>query len=484
MVNNSLNSSNKTRGINIMNLRFWGGWFLTIACVCIFLTMGCGEGVLGVKSAVVTGRVLDKSNRQPVENVTVRMVSKESVGSGELPQGYNFLNTKTDAQGYFLFEKVNPDNVVLAFEAAGYKQIIFPSSESDSEEDGEAIDIESVSIRSGGMVDLAEILMEKVSVTLPSKVNVKLEFVDASTNERVDDNQYFTVSFDGNSCTQKAKSWRESGYDVVAANEIKVSVRNESEPVLYETCTLDIVGSSDVYEKVSLTPVTYTLVFQFQNIPAYITNSSKTPEMYLMVEDTSDATVPAKHVAAHRVADFSKLATIEVPAVKNPQQVRIRMVGYEDEIVNLSGALGPGERATYRIDVDFDSDVAFSSSGGVVGLKDNVRKKDVVFCLLGLTNVHRAKIYINLPSKVIQWARPVSGSPDSGGLADDEGSIRGTFKEVPTGFDLTYTCQIRNPSTGNVYVIESVKPVYIEEPTADDTKQLISFDATSKGSSL
>ena len=63
-----------------MNLKFWGGWFLAIACVCIFLTMGCENGSLGVKYATVYGRLVNKDNiAMGVPNATVRMLSKETV---------------------------------------------------------------------------------------------------------------------------------------------------------------------------------------------------------------------------------------------------------------------------------------------------------------------------------------------------------------------------------------------------------------------
>ena len=123
MNNNTQNSSNITGGLKTMNLRFWGGWFLAIACVCIFLTMGCESGSLGVKYATVYGRLVNKDNVSlGVPNATVRMVSKETIsGGGELEQGYNFLATVTDAEGYFVFEKVHPDNVIFEFSAPGYR---------------------------------------------------------------------------------------------------------------------------------------------------------------------------------------------------------------------------------------------------------------------------------------------------------------------------------------------------------------------------
>ena len=152
MNNHTNNSSTLTRGLKFMNLKFWGGWFLAIACVCIFLTMGCESGNLGVKYSTVYGRLVNKDTvNMGVPNATVRMMSKEAVsGGGELDQGYNFLATVTDANGYFIFEKVHPDNVVFEFSAPGYRKLIFPSTSESTEEDGsssESLDYFCIIIR-------------------------------------------------------------------------------------------------------------------------------------------------------------------------------------------------------------------------------------------------------------------------------------------------------------------------------------------------
>ena len=87
-----------------MQLRFWGGWFLAIAGLAIMLSMGCEKGALGVKPAIVSGRIVKADNDSVgIPGATVRIMSKEALGSSELKMGKNFLTTLTDANGYFAF---------------------------------------------------------------------------------------------------------------------------------------------------------------------------------------------------------------------------------------------------------------------------------------------------------------------------------------------------------------------------------------------
>ena len=469
MVNNSQFSSNNTRGMNIMNLRFWGGWFLAVACVCIFLTMGCGNGALGVKDSVVVGRVLDRSNRQPIQNVTVRMVSKESVGSGDLTQGYNFLSTKTDADGFFSFEKVNPDNVIFGFDAAGYASVVYPSS-SDDEDGGESVDVESVSIKSGETVDIADILMTKISTTLPSTIKVKLEFVDSSTKERVDENESFVVTFDGVSHTMKAKAWRETGVEnIISAETIAVTARNDSEPVLYESNSLTLNGTHDVYEVIELKPVTYSLSVEFANVPEYIKNTTLSHDMCFIVEDSSS--VPAKFVASYSV-NVEESAFLKIPAIKNPQRIRIKMRGYSDDpenadtpIVNLN--FDSGNKGNYRIIVDFNADYdrSLASSDGIVGMNNIAIKRNVLLRFSGLKPHYKAlALETNIPGSPDYpiWAAPGDGR------ANADGIIEATLQNVPCGYDFTYAVTICNTASNTTFIYQPEKAVNISMPTADE----------------
>lgn len=484
MTKNIQNSSKFTRGINIMNLRFWGGWFLAIACICIFLTMGCENGSLGVKPAVVMGRVVNKDNvSMGVANATVRMLSKEKVGSGDLTQGYNFLSTITDGDGYFVFEKVSPDNVIFEFTAPGYKSATYPAKSGQTEEDGstsESADIDSVTVGNGATVDLRNVSMEKISKTIPAAIDVKIEFIDSTTKERIRDNEFISVSFDGVSYTKKAKAWRETGIEgILGADTINVTVRNESEPVLYQSKATQIVGTSNVYEIIELDPVTYSLSFQFQNVPDYIRKSGEAAIIKILIEDVSDPTSPPKNISINEVTNFDELSVIEVAAVRNPQHVRLRMYGYEDEVLDLTAALEEGKKGAYRIDINFDKEdgvsgdtpIDFAACNGVLGMKDNAIRKNVKLNMIGLSYGDKALVNINLPYESITWAElAVSTNPEDGCYANGDGAIYGTFNRVPTGYDMSYQIRVHTVASGSYIVTSDANgAVNIPVPSSDAT---------------
>ena len=481
MNNNTQNSSNITGGLKTMNLRFWGGWFLAIACVCIFLTMGCESGSLGVKYATVYGRLVNKDNVSlGVPNATVRMVSKETIsGGGELEQGYNFLATVTDAEGYFVFEKVHPDNVIFEFSAPGYRKLVYPSTSSSTEDDGstsEAADIESVTVANGASVDLANILMEKVSVTLPSEIKVRVELIDSKTKDRVDDNLEFEVSFDGVTKKNKAGAWRQYGVEgILGANKIDVSIRNVRDHVLYNSTTTTIDGTCDQYVSIEVEPVTYSLTFQFLNVPEYILSSTKNkPVLSILVEDTSST--PAKSIDIVDVESFGQLVHLDVSAVKNPQQVRLRMHGYYDEVLALP-ELDLGKKGSYRIDVDFglsdghkvdtdssdtpdDDPVTSSEFNGKIGMQDNVIRRNILVNIIGFKNNDEVSFAANIPldpERDIQWSRP--GSVAGRGRAEN-GAVSALLKDCPTYFDMYYDIGVYpfDDGSGNAsssYIISS-----------------------------
>lgn len=495
MNNNSQISSNLTRRLKSMNLRFWGGWFLAIACVCIFLTMGCESGSLGVKEATVSGRVVNKDNvAQGVPNVTVRMVSKEAVSSGgDLEQGYNFRSTVTDADGYFIFEKVHPDNVVFEFTAPSYKKVVFPATSDTEEADGttsEKLDIDSVAISNGAYVDLMNVFMEKISITLPDNVTVKLDIVDSITKERVKDSEKFSVSFDGveNDDPMTPSAWFARGMEVKSSNQILMSVRNEENggKTLYEPTSMTISGVSNQIITVEVKPVTYNLAFQFLNVPQYILSSKNTtPVLSLLVEYYNDNQGPAQSISVTPVTDFGQLAVLEVPAVRNPQQIRLRMQGYYDEVISLNAELSEGIKGIYRIDVDFDYEdghyavgendnpITGSELRGRVGMKDNVKRTDIVVNMIGLAPGEKASIVTNfIPENGIQWSLP--NDNNIRGVANELGQTTATLQGCPTYFDMTYTISVFPTSNASSsYIISSGdKTIPISVPQLKTGSQL------------
>ena len=488
-----------------MNLRFWGGWFLAIACVCIFLTMGCEKGSLGVKEATVSGRVVNKDNvAMGVPNVTVRMVSKETIsGGGELEQGYNFCSTVTDAEGYFVFERVQPDNVIFEFSAPGYKKVVFPATSDTEEADGttsEKLDIDSVTISNGAHIDLMNVFMEKVSVALPNTIKVQLDLIDANTKKPVDEKELFKVTFDGVSYTdgnpKSARWWKNTGVEVYGASQIAVAISNESDTVLYNSTTINISGNSDQYVSVEVKPVTYDLVFQFLNVPQYILSSTKNvPLLSFLVEYYENDQGPAQSISITPVTDFNQLAVLEVPTVRKPQQIRIRMQGYEDEVILLSNELDDGEKGTYRIDVDFaledghkgdDSPITGSELKGKVGLKDNVIKRNIVINMIGLAEKDRANIVPNFTPEYITWSQSFS-TPEGEliGMANNLGQITATLNNCPTYFDMSYTISVfpDNPASSSYLITSGDKTISIGVPEKETDYTKFSIDVSKMDSS-
>ena len=140
-----------------------------------------------------------------------------------------------------------------------------------------------------------------ISETLPAEIKVKLELIDANTKKRVDDNERFAVTFDGVSYTddkaRPARWWRETGVDILGANQISVALRHDSEPVLYSPASMTVSGNSDQYLSIEVKPVTYDLAFQFLNVPQYLLSSTKNvPILSFLVEYYENNEGPAQNI--------------------------------------------------------------------------------------------------------------------------------------------------------------------------------------------
>lgn len=438
-----------------MSLRFWGGWFLAIAGISIFLTMGCEKGALGVKPATVVGRVVDKDNPSlAVVNATVRMISKEAVGTSELLQGYNFLSAVTGVDGSFIFEQVQPDNVVFEYSAPGYASMIYPAPTSTDAAEGTTASIEFVSIRSGAMVDLALLSLAKISNPLPATVKVKVDLVDKTTLQPIDKNRYnqalsFTISFNGKPYTLTAQKWREDGVaDVAAANTIITSIRNEvtgGSAVYKAVDNLSFTGSSDVFQRIELDPVTYDISLRCLNVPDYMTGSGSVVNIFAEIPATTSK--PAQIIKSAIMQPFGELYVLSLPGIALPVDLRIQLRGYEDEVVKITdNNLTEGTQGNYRLDIDF---LASNSARGnvsspynpaqAVGLYDNMKRRDVALAVSGLLNGNSVTAMINLPHL---------GLPEyeSGGVATNvcyQGeTVWATFAGVAVGYNMSYTVNV------------------------------------------
>jgi hypothetical protein len=257
-------SSGLVGRFNGMNLRFWGGWFLAIAGLAILLTMGCEKGALGVKPALVTGKIVDEDSGNGIANATVRMISKEKFGTGEVKQGHNFATAMTSASGNFVFENVAPDNVIFEFFANNYNQAIFPKKAAGADEEGneaEVAEIESVYIRSGAVVNMGELKLKPLATSpLAATMTARIDLVDNTTKKQIDGNLEFTISFNGVPYRKTAAEWRNTGVlDLPTARNLKVMVRHETananEYMLYVSKTVDYTVSGDLIEIIALEPV-------------------------------------------------------------------------------------------------------------------------------------------------------------------------------------------------------------------------------------
>ncbi len=445
-----------------MNLRFWGGWFLAIAGISILLTMGCEKGALGVKPATIVGQVVDKDNPSlPVVNAVVRMISKEAVGTSELVQGNNFVSAVTGADGKFVFESVQADNVVFEYSAPGYASEIYPKAESDEEEGGgTTAEIEFVSIRSGAFVDLRMLPLQKLSNPLPASINVRIDLIDGMTKSPIQGN--FWCSINGAYATATADVLRSVGIENVKPGStipirIGESVSGSARMTYLSREDISVNGTSDVYIKVELEPVTYQLSLRYLNVPSYIVGSQAVVNFFAEIPATP--TKPAQIVKQWKKQNFENMDVIDLPGLyladPNGLDLRIQVQGYEDEIVKFNGnsfALGIG--GTYRLDIDFrypdgksgENRLVYGTDDTVVGLFDNLKKRNLTITVTNLqANYTVRDASVMLPNEggpIYSGSAPRtaanSGSTDSYQISA-VGSVYIDFLNVAVGYTLPYT---------------------------------------------
>lgn len=438
-----------------MNLRFWGGWFLAIAGISILLTMGCEKGALGVKPATIVGQVVDKDNPSiPVANAVVRMISKEAVGTSELVQGNNFVSAVTGVDGRFVFESVQADNVVFEYSAPGYASMIYPKpSSGDDESEGSTAEIEFVSVRSGAFVDLRMLPLEKISNPLPASINVRIDLVDSMTKSQI--NGKFWCNINGAYATTTADILRRVGIENVRpGSTIPIRVGEYvqgSGPMKYLSREdISVNGTSDVYIKVELEPVTYQLSLRYLNVPSYIVGSQAVVNFFAEIPATT--TKPAQIIKQWKKQNFENMDVIDLPGLyladPNGLDLRIQVQGYEDEVVKFTGdSFATGTAGTYRLDIDFrlatDSFIYGQNGNTTVGLYDNLKTRNLRIAVTNLkANYTVRDAAIMLPNK---GGPTYSGSaPSNSGAADSyeisaAGSVYIDFTGVAVGYTLPYT---------------------------------------------
>ena len=479
-----------------MQLRFWGGWFLAIAGLAIMLSMGCEKGALGVKPAMVSGRIVKADNDSVgIDGATVRIMSQEAQGTSELKMGKNFLTTTTDANGYFVFENVVPDNILVEF-SKGANKGTYPSStttaETDTGDTAESAKLEAVYVKSGAVVNLGSLPLAQTEGSLPSNVNLKLDLVNKTTLERITDpNQKFVVTVNGvpladtSANTSLTADQLRTGIERSSEQTLSIVVRHDSNTILYQT-TMPLsvsVSGEEIYERIELTPVSYNLLLRCVNVPDYITIAGTHVNVY--AETPSVGGKPPQVLATHTIENPGDAGTlpalVKIPALSMPVDLRIQVRGYKDEVVSItSSSLVEGDQGNYRLDVDFLYDN--SGSDGLAsntpaanapfegefvynpndanlnraGMFNNILRRDVVLIVAGddLQTGNWVDGIINLPrngTNFVSWPNDGSSSlPITNGQSAPLNSpVNVIFDGVAVGYELFYNVTVSGSASGS-----------------------------------
>ena len=442
-----------------MNLRFWGGWFLVLAFVGVILTMGCEKGALGVKPAVVMGKVVDSSNVAiPVVNAQVTMVSKETSGDNDLAQGNNFVSTRTDADGNFIFENVQPDNVIFEIEASGYSKKMYPSTTAEASEEGETAAVsqfDSIYVRSGSVTNVGNLGMTKISSPLPETITASIVLRDAKTLEVLGENAGpVTISFNNQTLTLPVSNWKSgtdlTGNPITLTAESSFNVMVKASPDLYLAKTETLSGAGDIQAEILLTPVSYNLLLRCTNVPDYIEGG-----VVNIFAETIPANLasPPKVIATHTIDNLGDLSapnlpeTISVPGLALPVNLRVQVRGYQDEVIQISSNnLPAGSQGTYRVDINFLLNNAASNliydpvTASQAGLLDNRVTRDLSLVVAGpgLLSTDAVSGAISLPSDAPVYH---NGAIQSN-LCQNNQPVRITFPNTVVGYDFTYSVTV------------------------------------------
>lgn len=489
-----------------MNLRFWGGWFLALAGIGILLTMGCEKGALGVKPALVTGRIVDSDSGNGVANATIRMISKEKFGSSEVKQGQNFVSAVTNATGHFMFENVVPDNVLFEYSANNYVQTVYPSTESP--EEGQIAQVEFVSVKSGAVLNVGDLKMSPLPTSpLAATIRVKIDLRDSVSKEEIPNNLNFEISLNGEvEGTLTPEEWRSVGKSIPSARTLKVVVRDVSGgQMLYSAKTVDLSVSGDVVEIIELDPVTYNLHLRAVNVPDYIRGGV----VNIFAERPTTAGRPPKVLARQAIDDLGNLSgpnlpvLIEVPGLQEPVDVRIQVRGYKDEVITVNAAnLPAGAQGNYRVDIDFlldnaavDGDVVANnlregrftydpedSTRNIAGMFNNMMRRDVILVVAGtdLVTTNMADAIINLPFNGVKTyeSGAVVGSVVPVQSQFENMPIEITFPGVAIGYDLYYNATVYNSASGS-YNISNTEGIMIN-PQVDNSNSALAIGVNAK----
>lgn len=497
-----------------MNLRFWGGWFLVLAGIGIMLTMGCEKGALGVKPAVVTGRIVDQDNLSlGVANATIRMISKEQVGDSQLKQGNNFLTAMSRADGYFVFENVNPDNVAFEIEASGYASKQYPSAA--SEEGAAAPVVDKVYVQSGSVTNVGVISMRKVSNPLPETITATLLLRDSKTLKVLEDSVgTFDVSFNTQTFRNLTPSEIANREFTLSAESSYVINVKPNRADLYTSSAQTVAVTGNFHQEILLEPLFYNLLLRCINVPDYIQGGVVNVFAEAIDDDGIEPHKPPQVIATQSISDLGNLSepnlprVIQISGLALPVELRFQVRGYRDEVLKIeSRNLSAGTMGTYRIDIDFleDNNTQYLTyddpftAAKTVGLFDNMITRDIIFNVAGphLLAGDAINAFISSPSNLRPadiaappaWLPPVLAGV-SKIFIDDVGNMSAAplpsqaggpmevlFRKVAVGYEINYTVNViaGHPlSIGSgSYVLNSDEPIMINPPVDNSGSALI-----------
>ena len=496
-----------------MQMRFWGGWFLVIAGLAIMLSMGCEKGALGVKPAMVMGRIVKADNDSVgIADATVRIMSKEALGTSELKMGKNFLTTTTDANGYFSFENVVPDNILVEFSKGSNKGTYPTATTSTTDEEtgdtSESAQLEAVYVKSGAVVNLGSLPLTQSQGTLPSNVNLKLDLVNKTTLERITDPSLkFVVTVNGvpladtSSNTSLTADQLRAGVARASEQTFSIVVRHDSDTILYQTTApMSVtVSGEEIYERIELTPVSYNLLLRCVNVPDYITISAAHVNIYAENNPVGSSKPPqvlATHTIANPGAAGALPALITIPALSMPVDLRIQVRGYQDEVLKVDVAnLPEGTQGSYRIDLDFLNDNGVLTStyhpttNNVAGIFDNMLRRNLVLAVAGehLLPGNFVSGVITLPHLTTSFAgtTDVVGNlvwtPGAAGVAPNAYAYL-LFEGTAVGYNLGYNVTVSGGASGS-FNLYNTKDIIINpeiEPTSTTLVVGVNADRTNK----
>jgi hypothetical protein len=472
-----------------MNLRFWGGWFLVLAGIAVMLTMGCEKGALGVKSALVKGKVVDRSNSAPISGATVRMISMEEIGTSELKQGNNYAYTTTNQDGDFVFENVRPDNVLFEFQANGYAEMQYPNTTGGGETDedtGETLtsQVDKVFVKSGSVTDIGAIGLTKVSNPLPESITAKITLRDSKTREVLDNTRVgnFEISFNNVTYTTTVNDLMAgkdiNGNDIELEAGSSIDVKVQANSTLYLVKEESFNGSGDIVADMFLDPVTYNLLMRCVNVPDYINGG-----VVNIFAEIQNGNKPPQIIATQTIDDLGNLsgpnlpALVKVPGLALPVDLRVQVRGYQDEIITVS-SLPEGSQGSYRIDIDFLYDngtreFTYSQSSNTddrAGMYDNIMSRNVILRVAG-PDIGTGDSLTGAISLPFDNANSTTSQVYN---INNQSTWDLTFSDVAVGYDLYYIVSV-SPLTSatGTYNISEEDGITINPPVSSPARDLL-----------